>query len=135
MIVIEAGYGLGEGVVSGVVNVDRYYVDKTDCSVVSVRVGNKAFMVKQHSSGKGTSIMPVESNLRDVPCMGKNDIRADIAIALEDHYALSQDIEFGIAHGKFSILQTRPVTTRGLGQTCLSREKVAEEAGIGRVRL
>ena len=134
VIVIEAGYGLGEGVVSGVVDVDRYYVDKADCSVVSVHVGNKAFMVKQHPSGKGTSIVPVESHLRDVPCLAKSDIRANIAIALEDHYALSQDIEFGIANGKLSILQTRPVTTRGQGQIFLTREKVAEEAGIGRGR-
>ena len=112
VIVIEAGYGLGEGVVSGVVDVDRYYVDKFDGSVSSVHVGKKAFMVKQHSSGKGTSIVPVESDLRDVPCLAKNDIRVNIAMALEEHYALSQDIEFGIANGKVSILQTRPVTTR-----------------------
>lgn len=123
VIVIEAGYGLGEGVVSGVVGVDRYYVDKADSSVVSVHVGNKAFMVKQRSSGNGTSIVPVESHLRDVPCLAKNDIRASLAIALEDHYALSQDIEFGIAHGKFSILQTRPVTTRGLGGKFLVGER------------
>jgi len=76
--------------------------------------------------------VPVESHLRDVPCLSKNDIRANIAIALEEHYALSQDIEFGIANGKLSILQTRPVTTRGQGQQFLAREKVAEEAGIGR---
>jgi len=72
-------------------------------------------MVKQHSSGKGTTIVPVESELREIPCLAKNDIRANIAMALEEHYALSQDIEFGIANGKIAILQTRPVTTRGLG--------------------
>ena len=132
VIVIEAGYGLGEGVVSGLVDVDRYYVDKGDSSVVSVHVGNKAFMVKRHASGKGTAIVPVDSALRDVPCLTKSDIRVNIAIALEDHYALSQDIEFGIANGRFSILQTRPVTTRGLGQIVLAREQIAEEAGIGR---
>lgn len=129
VIVIEAGYGLGEGVVSGVVGVDRYYVDKADSSVVSVHVGNKAFMVKQRSSGNGTSIVPVESHLRDVPCLAKNDIRASLAIALEDHYALSQDIEFGIAHGKLSILQTRPVTTRGLGGTFLAGERLGGTGG------
>lgn len=132
VIVVEAGYGLGAGVVSGVVDVDRYYVDKADNSVVSVHVGNKAFMVKQHPSGKGTSTVPVESSLRDVPCLAKSDIRVNVAKALEDHYALSQDIEFGIANGKISILQTRPVTTRGPAQTFLALEKVAEEAGIGR---
>ena len=112
VIVIEAGYGLGEGVVSGLIDVDRYYVDKFDGSVTSVHVGKKAFMVKQHPSGRGTSIVPVENELRDIPCLKEDDIRANIAMALEDHYALSQDIEFGIADGKVSILQTRPITTR-----------------------
>ena len=51
---------------------------------------------------------------------------------LEEHYALSQDIKFGIANGKISILQTRPVTTRGPGQVFRVRGKVAEEAGAGR---
>jgi protein-tyrosine-phosphatase/phosphohistidine swiveling domain-containing protein len=128
VIVIEAGYGLGEGVVSGVVDVDRYYVDKFYGSVSSVHIGNKAFMVKQHSSGKGTSIVPVDSDLRDIPCLANGDIRANIAMALEEHYALSQDIEFGIANGKVSILQTRPVTTRGLGGSLLAGE---ESSGTG----
>ena len=129
VIVIEAGYGLGEGVVSGVVDVDRYYVDKFDGAVSSVHVGKKAFMVKQHASGKGTSIVPVESDRRDVPCLAKKDIRANIAMALEDHYALSQDIEFGIANGKVSILQTRPVTTRGLGRALLATEQSGGSGG------
>ena len=112
VIVIEAGYGLGEGVVSGLVDVDRYYVDKFDGSVTDIHVGKKAFMVKQHPSGKGTSIVPVENDLRDIPCLKEEDVRANIAMALEEHYALPQDIEFGMANGKVSVLQTRPVTTR-----------------------
>ncbi len=112
VIVIEAGYGLGEGVVSGLIDVNRYYVDKFDGAVTSVHVGKKAFMVKQHPSGRGTSIVPVDNGLRDIPCLKEEDIRANIAMALEEHYALSQDIEFGIADGKVSVLQTRPITTR-----------------------
>ena len=70
------------------------------------------FKVIQHPSGKGTSVEPVENDLRDVPCLNEEDIKIKIAMALEEHYALSQDIEFGIAHGKVCILQTRPITTR-----------------------
>ncbi|MDS4042211.1 MAG: PEP/pyruvate-binding domain-containing protein, partial [Candidatus Competibacter sp.] len=43
------------------------------------------------------------------------DIKVKIAMALEEHYALSQDIEFGITNGKVSILQTRPITMRKIG--------------------
>ncbi len=112
VIVIEAGYGLGEGVVSGLVDVDRYYVNKFDGSVINLHIGKKAFKVARHPSGKGTSMEPVEQGLRDVPCLNKEDIKIKIAMALEEHYALSQDIEFGIANGNLTILQTRPVTTR-----------------------
>ena len=113
VIVIEAGYGLGEGVVSGLVDVDRYYVNKFDGSVINIHIGKKAFKVMQHPSGKGTYIAPVDNSLRDVPCLNEQDINIKIAMALEEHYALSQDIEFGIDSGKVSILQTRPITTRG----------------------
>jgi pyruvate,water dikinase len=77
-----------------------------------MHVGNKAFKVTQNPSGNGTSIESVDNELRDVPCLNQEDIKVTIAMALEEHYALSQDIEFGIANGKISILQTRPVTTR-----------------------
>jgi protein-tyrosine-phosphatase len=112
VIVIEAGYGLGEGVVSGLVDVDRYYVNKFDGSIIDMHIGKKVFQVVPHPSGKGTSIESVHSDLRDVPCLRKKDINIKIAMALEEYYALSQDIEFGIADGKLSILQTRPITTR-----------------------
>jgi len=114
VLVIEAGYGLGEGVVSGLVDVDRYYVNKFDGSLINIHIGNKAFKVTRHPSGKGTSIESVESHLRNIPCLSEENIRIQtrIAMALEKHYALSQDIEFGIADGKVSILQTRPITMR-----------------------
>lgn len=61
----------------------------------------------QHPSGQGTCIESVDNDLRDAPCLSEEDIKINIkiAIALEEHYALSQDIEFGIDHGKISILQ------------------------------
>lgn len=112
VIVIEAGYGLGEGVVSGLVDVDRYYINKFDGSMIDFHIGSKAFQVVRHQSGKGTCIESVENELRNTLCLSEEHINIDIAMALEAHYALSQDIEFGISNGKVSILQTRPVTTR-----------------------
>ncbi|HAS51248.1 MAG TPA: hypothetical protein DCS21_05720 [Gammaproteobacteria bacterium] len=112
VIVIEAGYGLGEGVVSGLVDVDRYYVNKFDGSVINMHIGKKAFKVMRHPSGKGTCVESVDNALRDVPCLNEQDINIQLIMALEEHYALSQDIEFGITNGKMSILQTRPITTR-----------------------
>jgi len=67
----------------------------------------------RYPSGQGTCIESVDNDLRDAPCLSEQDINIKIAMALEEHYALSQDIEFGIDNGKFSILQTRPITTRG----------------------
>ena len=50
VIVIEAGYGLGEGVVSGAVDVDRYYVDK------SRRVGFKRSRRQQGVHGQAACL-------------------------------------------------------------------------------
>ncbi len=130
IIVIEAGYGLGEGVVSGLVDVDRYYVSKFDGSIIDMHIGKKTFKVAPHPSGKGTSIESVDSDLRDVPCLNKEDIKIKVAMALEEYYASSQDIEFGIADGKLSILQTRPITTRVSNEQAFSF--VEESRGRGK---
>ena len=51
-------------------------------------------------------------------------------MALEEYYASSQDIEFGIADGKLSILQTRPITTRVSNEQAFSF--VEESRGRGK---
>jgi pyruvate,water dikinase len=114
VLVIEAGYGLGEGIMSGLVDTDRFYINKYTGRLVDMHIGRKSEQVVRNPSGQGTVVDPVEEYLRNRPCLDADAIRrlTDIAVLVEQHYALSQDIEFGIRRDEIAILQTRPVTTR-----------------------
>ncbi len=85
-MLIEAVYGLGEQVVSGEVTPDHYVVD---------RKGRKKKEDTPHGGVLG------EDELARL---------ADLAIQLEAHYGMPQDIEWAILNQNVYLLQSRPVT-------------------------
>jgi pyruvate,water dikinase len=86
-MIIEAVFGLGEQVVSGVVTPDHYVVD---------RAGN----VKREHIVDRRVLAPEE--IRQLVALGSK---------LAAHFGPPQDIEWAIAEGKIYLLQSRPVTT------------------------
>ncbi len=115
-IVIEAIYGLGEGLVSGEVTPDLYIVDKEKFSIISKRISrqkNKLARNTSNNSKDPNSWQPIEKELQEKPKLSDEEIiqLAKIGEQIEDHYQFPQDIEWAKENGRFFILQTRPVTT------------------------
>jgi pyruvate,water dikinase len=115
-IVIEAIYGLGEGLVSGEVTPDLYIVDKEKFSIISKRISrqkNKLARNTSNNSKDPNSWQPIERELQEKPKLSDEEIiqLAKIGEQIEDHYQFPQDIEWAKENGRFFILQTRPVTT------------------------
>jgi pyruvate, water dikinase len=86
-MLIEAVHGLGEQVVSGEVTPDHYVVD---------RKGVK----KKEDTPHGGVLTDVELQKLAV-----------LAVTLEKHYGVPQDIEWAMHGGNVYLLQSRPVTT------------------------
>ncbi|MDD4752941.1 MAG: PEP/pyruvate-binding domain-containing protein [Desulfitobacteriaceae bacterium] len=86
---IEAVSGLGEGLVQGEKNSDRYIVDKKSFAVL------KKEMVERDSYLNDFQIKTL----------------ADYGAKLEFMYQENQDIEWAMYRGEIYILQTRPITT------------------------
>ena len=114
-IVIEANWGLGEGVVSGAASVDRYVVNKDRLEIRERTIGNKEIQVV--SKEKGTVVEEVPLDKRLISCMTDEEVLevARLAKLLEDQLGSPQDIEWAIdADLPFPqnvlLLQTRPVT-------------------------
>lgn len=112
-ITIDAGFGLGEALVSGLVTADLYRLDKQTGAVKEVRVGDKAVAIRSLPEG-GT----VTENLSDE----KRHARVLSDEALRELYALGkkveahrggqpQDIEWCLADGKLYLVQARPITS------------------------
>ncbi|HEX4047876.1 MAG TPA: PEP/pyruvate-binding domain-containing protein, partial [Elusimicrobiota bacterium] len=112
-LVVNAAFGLGEGVVSGRVAPDQYVVGKAlGREVLPAMVSDKKLAVVRGRNGLGTEErkMPPEWRRRRALSPAKLEKLNAVALALESHFGYALDIEFGFVGDKLYILQARPVT-------------------------
>jgi len=112
-VVIEANWGLGEGVVSGEESVDRFVVDKQSLEVLERAVGKKLKQVVNTEEGAEWRDMPPE--MQSVPCLTDSEIKGVVELAkhLEEKLGQAQDMEWAIDpdfpdRQNVFLLQTRP---------------------------
>ncbi len=137
-IIVDAVFGLGEGIVSGRITPDDYIVSK-DLEILKTKIAKKKIAITRNSNGENIIV-----NLRDEKSnsqvLKEYEIKrlAEIAKKLEEHYKKPQDIEFAIEGEEIYIVQTRPITTIGKksegskeisGEVIL--EGIAASPGIG----
>lgn len=113
-IVVNAGWGLGEGIVSGVQTPDQFTLDKASLAVVDTVLGGKEVeVVRDPVTGHGTVAVPVDQARREALCLNERRLAELAAIGrrIEEHYGgLPQDVEWALADGQFFVLQARDVT-------------------------
>jgi len=129
-VVISAGLGLGEGVVSGIVDTDTYYLDLRDGKVAHADVVAKPTRVAFDSArGAGTRIEDVPAAEAARAALGADELGVLCTLARKidgDASGAPQDIEWAVdQRGKVHILQARPITTLGRG-----RESIFDNANI-----
>jgi pyruvate,water dikinase len=112
-IVVEAVYGLGEALVSGVVTPDMYVVDKVTRTIVERAPAEQDQELTPAPGGSGTEWRPVSPDLRHSPKLTDEEVAAlaKLAVRIQDHYGSPQDIEWAMKDGETYILQSRPITT------------------------
>ncbi|HYE97628.1 MAG TPA: PEP/pyruvate-binding domain-containing protein, partial [Planctomycetota bacterium] len=107
---VEAGFGLGEALVSGLVNGDVYQVRGGE--VVARAIGTKRFAVLPSPEG-GTRERAIEPERWDEPAL--TDAQAvrlvELGRRIEAHFGRPQDIEWCLADDEFQFVQSRPITT------------------------
>lgn len=115
-VVIEGSWGLGETVVSGAVNPDRFVVDKVVFEINERQISTKTIECK-YEAGKGVTHCDVSVDQQTIPCLEDKEIIELVKVAkrIEDHYGIPQDIEWAIEKDKpfphnLFILQSRPET-------------------------
>jgi pyruvate,water dikinase len=107
---VEASFGLGEALVSGLVNPDVYKV--RDGEII-----DKAVATKQHalhaSPAGGTHEQPIEPVQQDQPALTDAQVMqlAQLGRRIEAHFGSPQDIEWCLVDDGFQIVQSRPITT------------------------
>lgn len=109
-LLISAGYGLGEAVVSGMITPDTYILTKSGILKQKI-LGKKDKKIIMGNNGTLTKI--VSDARQNQYCLGENELKqlTDLADLVEKHYKKPQDIEWASYHGKIYLLQARPITT------------------------
>lgn len=116
-LIIEAGFGLGEAIVSGSVTPDSYVVEKEPRNILDINVSTQ-----ERALYRSESSSPEHGNneWRDIPepkassqVLVKDQILAlaEIILRIENHYGFPCDIEWAYEAGEFYIVQSRPITT------------------------
>jgi len=111
-VVINASWGLGEAIVSGLVTPDAITVRKSDGHIVSRQVAAKERTIEYAEDG-GTVELVTPAERREISALSDDQVAELVALGqqIESHYGVPQDIEWAYAGGRFYILQTRAITT------------------------
>jgi len=122
-ILIEAGWGLGEAVVSGAINPDEYIVMKEDFEIKNVNVQKQDWMFTLDLNFGKTVKQNINGAKAESQVLNEFEIvkLAKLAKKIEKHYQKPQDLEFAIDGANIYIVQSRPITT-------LKKKGVKEES-------
>ena len=110
-MIISSVYGLGEGLVSGELDADHFYVDRTNGRIEPHIVRKDHYFVRNPAGGILKKEVP--SDKKDLPSLTDSQIEVikKAMIRLETHQGSPQDIEWVFENGDFYCVQTRPITS------------------------
>lgn len=110
-VVINANYGLGEAVVSGMATPDTIIVSKADLSQQTLSIGAKEKMTVRTATGTDDANVP--RIMRGQPALNAEQVSemAQLAIDLEAHNGWPVDVECAVQGAELFLLQCRPITT------------------------
>ncbi|MBQ1034131.1 rifamycin-inactivating phosphotransferase [Micromonospora sp. SD19] len=107
---VDASFGLGEALVSGLVNPDVFRVRDGEVVAGSVAVKQRAVAAVP---GGGTREVAIEAQRRDQPALTQAQVLRLVRLGrrIEAHFGRPQDIEWCLVDDDFQIVQSRPITT------------------------
>ena len=109
-VVIDASFGLGEALVSGLVTADLYQVRAG--AIVTKRISRKTLAISRlPHGGTATEELSPEQQARQALPDDRILELAGLGLRIEGHFGRPQDIEWCWADGAFFIVQSRPITT------------------------
>ncbi len=112
LLSIDAGYGLGEALVSGIVTPDLYQYDKREDCITQKRVALKTLAIYP-TTGGGTKQVTLEEEVAVSQVLGDEEMLnlARLGKKIEEFYGTPQDIEWCVEKGRLFIVQSRPITS------------------------
>ena len=107
---IDASFGLGEALVSGLVNADSYKV--RNGKIIEKKISTKKLAISALKDG-GTKEQEIEPERQNRQALTDEQILQleRMGRKIEEHFGCPQDIEWCLVDDTFYIVQSRPITT------------------------
>jgi Phosphoenolpyruvate synthase/pyruvate phosphate dikinase len=107
---IDASFGLGEALVSGLVNADIYKV--SDGKILDKKISTKKLAINPLKDG-GTKEQEIDYERQNIQALTDEQILrlTSIGRKIQEHFNCPQDIEWCLVDNTFYIVQSRPITT------------------------
>ena len=116
-VIIESVYGLNQGLVDGMVEPDRWVLDRDKKTVLSHKPAQREHWMIP--SEHGVEMAPLPENLTGRPPLSSKEALdiCDLAYRAEGLFKAPQDVEWTIKDDALCVLQSRPITTLSPGET------------------
>ncbi|KAL0901785.1 hypothetical protein ABMA27_006958 [Loxostege sticticalis] len=113
-LLITANYGLGESVVSGLVDPDTIVVSRAlndELKIAQIELGAKSTRVTPGEEGVATEEVPEAE--RKVACVSEAEALrlAQLGVLQEELWGAGRDIEWAISQNDIFLVQARPITS------------------------
>ncbi|HDX9576407.1 TPA: phosphoenolpyruvate synthase [Bacillus mobilis] len=110
VVSIDASFGLGEALVSGLVSADNYKVKEGE--VIETMIATKKIAIYALKEG-GTETKQIDRTQQKIQTLSEQQILqlAQIGRQIEAYFGCPQDIEWCLVDDIFYIVQSRPITT------------------------
>lgn len=117
-IIIEAGFGLGEAIVSGQITPDSYVFAKNEQKIIDKNIYTQKKGIFRDDKKGGNRWKNIPKNEAKEQCLSDKQIieLSKLIVKIENHYNFPCDIEWAMENGKFYIVQSRPITTLAVSQ-------------------
>ncbi|MBI4094630.1 MAG: hypothetical protein HY435_00335 [Candidatus Liptonbacteria bacterium] len=132
-LIIEAGFGLGEAIVSGQITPDSYVVEKKPRQIIDKNVFVQARGLYR-AAGGGNEWRDIPKEIGERQVLTDEEIMelAEIVLKIEKHYGFPVDIEWAREKNTFFIVQSRPITTLGQTKATEGKRDLVKEYGLNR---
>ena len=106
---VEASFGLGEALVSGLVNADVFRIRENE--IVAKTIGTKRLAI--YASPTGGTHETIAPDQREQPALTDSQVLhlAQLGRRIEAHFGHPQDIQWCLVDDEFQIVQSRPITS------------------------
>jgi len=110
-VFINASFGLGEAIVSGIVTPDRYIVDSVKSEIIDKKIGEKKIALWLKPDG---GIEEKDNENSDAQALTDSQIMelSKLIKKCETHYSKPMDTEWAFENDRLYLLQSRPITTQ-----------------------